>query len=142
MRVSAILIAATGVFLIASACGNNSNTAPTAPTATYPQQPYPQPYPGQQPYPAQPYPGQQPYPTATAPGYPPPAYPPAPAPAPGPAAGGTLAVPGLLATPCQSDGSCGLHHCNTQYGKCAFPCQTPADCTTNNCVLGVCLPGS
>jgi len=55
---------------------------------------------------------------------------------------GTMSTPGLLALPCQSDATCGLHHCNTTAGKCAFPCQTAADCIApNNCVMGVCLPG-
>ncbi len=143
----------------------------TAPTATAPpqygyypppQQPYG--YPAQQPPPGYPPPG---YPTATAyptyappapapapapaPTYAPPApapapaptAPPAPAPAPTPAptASSSLSVPGPLALPCQSDAQCGLHHCNTQYGKCVFPCQTGADCSTNNCMMGVCAPG-
>jgi hypothetical protein len=52
-----------------------------------------------------------------------------------------MAVPGLLALPCQSDVTCGFHHCNTQYGKCAFPCQTAVDCIAPNaCNMGVCLP--
>jgi hypothetical protein len=53
-----------------------------------------------------------------------------------------MATPGLLALPCQSDATCGLHHCNTQYGKCAFPCQTASDCVSaSQCVMGVCVPG-
>src|ERR1700720_2551468 len=74
-----------------------------------------------------------------------PAAPAPPAPGPGPApapAGASLSTPGPLALPCQSDAACGLHHCNTQYGKCVFPCQTPTDCVSNNCMMGVCLPGS
>jgi hypothetical protein len=52
-----------------------------------------------------------------------------------------MATPGPLALPCQNDMVCGLHHCNTQYGKCAFPCQTAADCVApNSCTMGVCLP--
>ena len=36
---------------------------------------------------------------------------------------------------------CGTHHCNTQYGKCAFPCQTSTDCITPNaCMMGLCVP--
>ena len=61
---------------------------------------------------------------------------------PAPAPTGTMATPGLLALPCQTDAICGLHHCNTQYGKCAFPCQTAVDCQTgSNCMMGVCVPG-
>jgi hypothetical protein len=53
-----------------------------------------------------------------------------------------MATPGMLALPCSSDAACGLHHCNTQYSKCAFPCQTAADCVgSNQCVMGVCVPG-
>jgi hypothetical protein len=52
-----------------------------------------------------------------------------------------MAIPGPLALPCQSDMVCGLHRCNTQYGKCAFPCQTAADCVVPNaCTMGICLP--
>jgi hypothetical protein len=55
-----------------------------------------------------------------------------------------MATPGPLALPCQSDLVCGLHHCNMQYGKCAFPCQTSADCvapnTCNTALAGVCTP--
>jgi hypothetical protein len=52
-----------------------------------------------------------------------------------------MATPGPLALPCQSDAICGTHHCNTQYGKCAFPCQTAADCIApNQCTMGVCAP--
>jgi hypothetical protein len=53
-----------------------------------------------------------------------------------------MSTPGPLALPCSSDATCGLHHCNTQFSKCAFPCQTAADCIApNQCMMGVCLPG-
>jgi hypothetical protein len=113
------------------------NTAPTGTmTGAYPQQ-YPQPQPtyGQpQPYPQpqptyaqpQPYPQPQPQPTA---------------PQPQPTATGQMAVPGPLAFQCSNDSTCGLHHCNTQYGKCAFPCASAVDCITpNQCVAGLCVP--
>jgi hypothetical protein len=63
---------------------------------------------------------------------------------PAPAAGSdALATPGPLALPCKSDVSCGTHHCNTQYGKCAWPCQTAADCVApNTCSKGVCTMGA
>jgi hypothetical protein len=53
-----------------------------------------------------------------------------------------MATPGALALPCTNDLACGTNHCNTQYGKCAFPCQTAADCITpNQCgPLGFCIP--
>ena len=144
----AFIIAATSLFVVV-ACGNGTNSAqPTTPTATaayatYPPPGYP---PGTAPPPgyppagfatAAPYAAPQPYP-APAPASPAP-YPTPPA-AP---ATGTMSVPGLLALPCQSDATCGLHHCNTQYSKCAFPCQTSADCLSpNQCLMGVCVPGS
>src|SRR5579883_1495412 len=139
------------VVLAVVACGGNTANQPAAATATaYPGYPQGYPPPGYgtapppgyatappgypppaqpQPYPPQPYPPQPaPYPT------------PAPTPAPAPPATGTMAVPGLLALPCQSDTSCGTHHCNTQYAKCAFPCQSAADCIApNQCTMGVCL---
>jgi hypothetical protein len=60
---------------------------------------------------------------------------------PGPASPGQMGVPGPLALPCQDDTSCGTHRCNVQYGKCAFPCQSAADCLTPAaCVAGLCLP--
>jgi len=94
-------------------------------------------------YPGYP-PGQQPgYPPATAtayPGYPPPTAT-APAPVPAPTGSGTMAVPGPIAFTCKDDVPCGTHHCNLQYGKCAFPCQSAADCLPpNSCVAGLCVP--
>ena len=130
--------------VIALACGGSSNNQPAAspsasaygqypPQQGYPQQGYPQ-----QGYPQQGYPQQQP--TA---GYPPPATG-APATA-APAAGGAMATPGPLALPCSSDSNCGLAHCNTQFQKCAFPCQnTAVDCIQGascNTATGFCLPG-
>jgi hypothetical protein len=111
------------------ACGSSTTTPPPPdPYAAY----YPPPGyaptaapPGYPPPPSQPYPAQ-------------PGYPPAPAPA------GTMATPGPLAMPCQSDSSCLTAKCNTQYGKCAFPCQSAADCAAGNgCnpMSGLCLPG-
>ncbi len=91
---------------------------------------YPQGYP----------PGQAPpgYPTGTAPpGYPPPG----PMPGPAPTGSGTMAVPGPIAFQCKDDVPCGTHHCNLQYGKCAFPCQSAADCIQpNSCIAGLCVP--
>jgi hypothetical protein len=55
-----------------------------------------------------------------------------------------MATPGPLALPCQNDQACGLAHCNTQYGKCAFPCQSASDCIQGascNTMTGFCLPG-
>ena len=134
------------LFVLFAACGKKQDDTPppgTATTATaYPGYPAPQPTYAQQPYPNQ-YP---PAPTAT---YAQPGAPPAPAPAPvpgaaptaAPAATGQMAVPGPIAFQCQNDVPCGTHHCNTQYGKCAFPCQSAADCIPpNQCSLGLCVP--
>lgn len=52
-----------------------------------------------------------------------------------------MSVPGPAAMPCQNDGACLAHRCNVQYGKCAFPCQTPNDCAAGmGCMMGVCAP--
>ena len=129
--------------VVALACGGSSSNQPAAaPSASaygqYPQQGYPQ-----QGYPQQGYP-QQGYPQQGQPA----GYPPATAAAPAtaaPAAGGTMATPGPLALPCTSDSNCGLAHCNTQFQKCAFPCQNSAiDCIQGascNTATGFCLPG-
>gem|GEM_PF-2852493 len=61
-------------------------------------------------------------------------------PVPPPGASGQMAVPGPLAFQCTNDVPCGTHHCNVQYGKCAFPCQTDTDCRDHNtCRAGLCV---
>ena len=119
---------------------NTQQAAAPAPSAGYnaypppAQQPpaYPQPAPtySQYPPPPQPAPQQAPLP------------PPAPAPVPpAPSASAAMAVPGPVAFACQNDVPCGTHHCNTQYGKCAFPCQSNVDCINPNaCIMGLCVP--
>jgi hypothetical protein len=125
----------------------DSSQGATAPTASvsggyppgygpgYPQQGYPQ-----QGYPQQGYPQGQPtgYPTGPQPT----GYPTGPAPTGAPAA--TMAVPGPMAFPCTSNANCGLAQCNTQYGKCAFPCaNSEADCIQGamcNTMTGFCVP--
>jgi hypothetical protein len=166
MRASAAIMVLVTAPLVVLACGPNDSTTPpaAAPTATYAAYPPGYPPPGTPGYPTAyppgyataapqyapapapapayptPYPAPAPAPVYTA--QPAPTYAPAPAPAPAPATTGTMATPGLLALPCSSDTACGLHHCNTQYSKCAFPCQTAADCVgSNQCVMGVCVPG-
>jgi hypothetical protein len=95
-------------------------------------QPSPQPYPNQYPPPAPAY--AQPAPPMTGPA-PVPTYPAA------PATSTQMAVPGPIAFLCQNDVPCGTHHCNMQYGKCAFPCQSAADCISpNQCMAGLCVP--
>jgi hypothetical protein len=141
MRTISIPAAMASLFVLFAACGpkqdatQQANAAPTA-TGTYaypPQQPgypqqgaYPQPAPtyGGQTYPQQPQTAPMPAPTAAPPG-----------------TTGQMAVPGPVAFTCTNDVPCGTHHCNTQYGKCAFPCQTNVDCITPNaCVMGLCVP--
>ena len=112
-----------GLSLAAIACKKDD---PNAQSAANQQGQYPQQqgqYPAQQgQYPQQQgqYPQQQPqgqYPAQTT------------TPA---AAGGTLATPGAMATPCSSDAICLTHKCNVAAGKCAFPCATDFDCASGN----------
>jgi hypothetical protein len=145
MRTLSTCAVAASVLVILGACGGNKQ--PDANTAQYPQGQYP---PGQYPqgqYPQGQYPQGQ-YPQGQYPQGQPTAYPqptaPAPqptAPQPQPAASGQMAVPGPIAFSCQNDVPCGTHHCNTQYGKCAFPCQSAVDCIApNTCMAGLCVP--
>lgn len=93
---------------------------------------------------APPAPAPAPAPVAPAPA------PAAPAPAPAPAAPGAApATPGALSTPspmalaCTADANCLTHRCNTQFGKCAWPCQTDTDCNPGNrCMAGACVPAT
>ena len=132
------LVAVSAAFcVVALACGgSDSNTPAASPSASAYGQ-----YPPQQGYPQQ-YPPQQGQPTAG--GYPPATAAP-PATGAAPVAGGAMATPGPLALPCSSDSNCGLAHCNTQFQKCAFPCQNTAmDCIQGascNTATGFCLPG-
>ncbi len=144
-------VAASCFALVAACAKKQDDTPPPAvapqPTAAaypgYPQQGYPQqgqPMPAQGAYPPpaatygqypQPAPGAQPMPPAAMPAQPGAA----------PAASGQMAVPGPVAFQCQNDVPCGTHHCNLQYGKCAFPCQSAADCISpNQCMMGLCVP--
>jgi hypothetical protein len=53
------------------------------------------------------------------------------------------AAPNPLALPCQSDITCGTHKCNTQTGRCAFPCASAQDCAAGmGCMNGLCIPGA
>ncbi|MDF2693654.1 MAG: hypothetical protein K0S65_2037 [Labilithrix sp.] len=83
------------------------------------------PAPGQQPY-GQPQPG---YPQPGQPGYPPPGQAlPAQTGQPGAPVPGQMSTPGPTALACQNDSQCMTHRCNVQFQKCAFPCQSDADC--------------
>jgi hypothetical protein len=152
MRALSTCTAALSVFAIVAAClppkNQNDPSNPQA-SATASYQAYPSPPPGQYPPgqypPQQPYPGQYPAPQPTYaqpyPPQPPPAATPAPPPGPTPVASGQMAVPNGVAFTCQNDVPCGTHHCNTQYGKCAFPCQSAVDCISpNQCLAGLCVP--
>jgi hypothetical protein len=110
----------------------------------YGQQPaYGQPGYGQQPAYGQPGYGQQPG-YGTQPGYgqqPAPGYGQQPAPQPAPTATGTMSTPAAMAFPCQTDATCLSHRCNTQVGRCAWPCQSNADCNPGfQCVSPACVP--
>ncbi len=62
-----------------------------------------------------------------------------------PAVAGTMATPGPLALPCQSDAQCAFARCNVQFQKCAFPCLSAVDCAAGaacNAATGLCLPGA
>lgn len=127
----AITLALPFVALAACQPRNDDTTQPNVtPTAGYPP-------------PGQPPPGTPPgYPPgAVPPGYPAATTPLPPGPAPAPTGSVAMAVPGPYAFSCTDDVPCGLHHCNLQYKKCAFPCQTAADCLSpNTCVAGICIP--
>jgi hypothetical protein len=117
--------------------------APAAPGYGQPSQGYPAPAAGPQQagYPPPPgYPAPQPgYPqVVTAQGSPVGAS----TAAPSPTAAGAMAIPGPAAFPCANDSACGLAHCNTQYGKCAFPCaDANVDCILGaQCLAGFCVP--
>jgi hypothetical protein len=125
--------AASAILVVVAACQPKQD-ATGQPGYGYP--------PGQQPPPGYGAPPGQ----APPPGYgygAPPAPPPtgAPPPAAPPAGSAQMAVPGPIAFQCHDDVPCGTHHCNLQYGKCAFPCQSAADCLNpNTCIAGLCVP--
>lgn len=117
-RISLAALGVVSVVALVVAC-KKDEPPPVAPAPS--AQPYGQPPPGY----AQPgQPGYQPQPQ--------PGYPPQPQPQPGQPgtapAPGQMAVPGPTALACQNDSQCMTHRCNLQYQKCAFPCQSDADC--------------
>jgi hypothetical protein len=142
ISVAAGLALVVAAVVSTTACARQDETAPPQTGAPgqpgYPQQGYPQQGYPQQGYPQQP--PQQGYPQQG--GYQPqPGVPQQPPPAPTAA---TLSTPGPMALPCQTDQSCGLAKCNTQFQKCVFPCQQPTDCAAGascNTMTGLCLPG-
>jgi hypothetical protein len=126
MHKAKLLLVLAAPFVAFVSCKKEDETPP--PQTAYPQQPY-----------GQPAPAATPYPTATAPA---PTAGPAPT-ATQPAPAGTMSQPSPMALPCTADANCLTHRCNTQFGKCAWPCQGPADCIPgNNCMGGACVPGA
>lgn len=54
---------------------------------------------------------------------------------------GGMSTPSPMAFPCQNDAACLTHKCNTAVGRCAWPCQSNADCTPGNtCAPPACVP--
>jgi hypothetical protein len=147
---SLITVSIIGSALVVAACKKKDEDQPPA-QGGYPQQ---QPYgqqpnygaqPGQQPYgqqpgyqqQQQPY-GQQPQPQQGYGQQPQQGYGQQPAPT---ATGGAMSTPAPMAFPCTSDATCYPHKCNTQVGKCAWPCQTANDCQAGaQCMAPMCVP--
>lgn len=129
MRLGLLALTMGALAALPLGCKKDEQPPPQAPPA---YQPYPtQPAPAQ-PAPAQPVPAQ---PTAVQPAPAAPATPAAPAPA------GGMSQPSPMALACSSDAACLTHRCNTQFGKCAWPCQSDNDCVTgNHCMAGACVP--
>jgi hypothetical protein len=125
MQKAKLLLVLAAPFVVFVGCKKEDEAPPPQSPAPYPQQP----------------PYGQPAPTATTPA---PAATPGPAPtATQPAPAGTMSQPSPMALPCTADANCLTHRCNTQFGKCAWPCQGPADCIPgNNCMGGACVPGA
>ena len=139
MRTLSICLVVSSAILLVTACGSKNTQQPgTTPTATaYPGYP---PAGGQYPQAGGGYPAAPGAPTYAAPGTPTAAPTMTPT-GPAPTTGGPMATPGPLAFTCQNDVPCGTHHCNMQYGKCAFPCQSANDCIApNQCMAGLCVP--
>lgn len=132
--VPALALAVAGGQLTAG-CGGSEPEPQTPPQGSYqqyPQQQYPQQQYPQQQYPQQQYPQQQQQ-------YPQQQYPQQQYPAAAPSA--TMSKPADYAFPCQSDAQCVAHRCNVAAGKCAWPCQTNADCQPGfQCLSPQCVP--
>ncbi|HEX6274010.1 MAG TPA: hypothetical protein VFZ53_13270 [Polyangiaceae bacterium] len=126
MQNAKVLLVLAASFVAYAGCKQEEAPPPQSP---YPQQPYPT-----APAPTQPAPAPTPTPTAA----------PTPAPTPTqPAPAGTLSQPSPMALPCTADANCLTHRCNTQFGKCAWPCQTDNDCNPGNrCMGGACVPAT
>jgi hypothetical protein len=72
-----------------------------------------------------------------------PAAPVAPAAAPAAPAAATGMNPSPQGLACTTDAQCLTHKCNTQLGKCSYPCQTAADCLAGfQCMTPICVPSA
>ena len=126
MQKAKLLLVLAAPFVLFASCKKEDEAPPPQTPAPYPQQPYGQPAPAPTPQPTATAPAPGPSPTATQ-----------------PAPAGTMSQPSPMALPCTADANCLTHRCNTQFGKCAWPCQGPADCNPgNNCMGGACVPGA
>ena len=114
---SAVLLGVVSVVGCVVACGSSNQQQPPPAPSAY-NTAYPPPTTGT----AYPPPTTTAYPSATGP------------------VQGQLAVPGPMAFPCQNDSACGTHKCNTQYQKCAHPCQSDFDCIQGASCLGAGQP--
>jgi hypothetical protein len=61
-------------------------------------------------------------------------------PTPGQPVPGQMSTPGPTALPCQNDSACMTHRCNMQFQKCAFPCNSEADCIQGSTCIGAGQP--
>jgi hypothetical protein len=130
------LVGVASVFVVVAACQPKTQDGGMPPNGVPPTG-YPGYPPGQMPPGAAP--GQPPMTGYPAPGTTVPTA--APGTSPMPAGSGPMAVPGPIAFTCNDDVPCGTHHCNLQYKKCAFPCQSAVDCLSpNSCMAGLCVP--
>jgi hypothetical protein len=114
-RIALALVGVVSVVAFSAAC-KKDEPPPVAPVPS--AQPYGQPGYGQPGQPGYGQPGQPGYGQPAQPGYGQPGQP----------QPGQMSVPGPTALACQNDSQCMTHHCNLQYQKCAFPCQSDADC--------------
>ena len=127
MRLGLLALTMGALAALPLACKKDEQPPPAAPAAY-------------QPYPTQPAPA-QPAPVATQPAPAPTVAQPAPAAPAAPAPAGGMSQPSPMALACSSDAACLTHKCNTQFGKCAWPCQSDNDCVTgNHCMAGACVP--
>jgi hypothetical protein len=128
LALSSATVSIAFVLVCLSACKKEE---PAAQPAQYPQA---QPAAYGQPAAAQPTYGQPAAPAAA---------PAAPAAAPAAPAAATGMNPSPQGLACTTDAQCLTHKCNTQLGKCSYPCQTAADCLAGfQCMTPICVPSA